>query len=97
MSNKPAIPVRSQPEHNFDRKQAGMYYLNNMRVLLQERALFVPLARQGNTLSSKDVARAKPHQSGIHPDQQHTSGKTVSDLFEPIKTWDTIRNEKSGS
>jgi hypothetical protein len=73
-----------------------MYYLNNMRVLLQERALFVPLASQGNTLSSKDVARAKPHPSGIHPDQQHTSGKTVSDLFEPIETWDNKATKRVG-
>ena len=73
-----------------------MYYLNNIRVLLQERALFVPLASQDSTLSSKDAARAKPHQSGIHPVQQQPSGKTVSDLFEPIETWDNKETKRVG-
>jgi hypothetical protein len=73
-----------------------MYYLNNMRVLWQARALFVPLACQGSTLSSKDAARAKPHQSGIHPDQQQPSGKTVSDLFEPLETWDNTATKRVG-
>jgi hypothetical protein len=73
-----------------------MYYLNNMRVLLQERALFVPLASQGSALSNKDAARAKPHQSGIHPDQQHTSGKTVSALLEPVETWDNKETKRVG-
>ena len=69
MSGKSAIPVRSQPEHKCDRKQASMYNLNNMLVPLQERALFAPLASQGGTLSRKDADLAKPDQSGIHPDQ----------------------------
>jgi hypothetical protein len=37
---------------------------------------------------ASDTDRAKPNQSGIHPDQQQTSAKTVSDMFAPIETWD---------
>ncbi len=57
-------------DHNFDKKQADMYNLNDMPVPLQERGLFAPLASQGSTLSRKDADRAKPNQPGIHPDQQ---------------------------
>jgi hypothetical protein len=96
MSNKPAIPVRSQPEHNFDRKQAGMYNFNDMPGPLQERGLCAPLASQGSTLSRKDADRAKSNQSGIHPDQLHTSAKTVSDFFEPIETWDDKETKRVG-
>ena len=88
MSGKPAIPVRSQLEHNFDRKQTGMYNLNDMPVPSQARGLLAPLASQGNALSRKDADPTKPNQLGIHPDQQQTSAKTVSDMFAPIKTWD---------
>src|SRR5438093_9870374 len=96
MYAKPAIPLRSQPEHNFDKKQAGMYNLNDMPGSLQERGLFAPLASQGSTLSRKDADRAKPNQSGIHPDQQQTSAKTVSDIFEPIETWDDKETKRVG-
>jgi hypothetical protein len=96
MSGKPAIPVRSHPEHNFDQKQAGMYKLNDMSGPLQERGLCAPRVSQGSTLSRKDAARAKPHQSGIHPDQQHTSAKTVSDMFEPLETWDDKATKRVG-
>ncbi len=96
MSSQPAILVRSQPEHNFDKKQAGMYNLNDMPGPLQERGLFAPLASQGSTLSRKDADRAKPNQAGIHPDQQQTSVKTVSDMFEPIETWDDKETKRVG-
>lgn len=88
--------MRSQPERNLDKKQAGMYNLNDMSGPLQERGLFVPLVSLGSTLSRRDAARAKPHQSGIHPDQQQTSGKTVSDMFEPIETWDDKATKRVG-
>jgi hypothetical protein len=90
------ISVRSQPEHNLDKKQAGMYNLNDMPGLVQERGLCAPLASQGSTLSSKDADRAKPNQSGIHPDQLHTSAQTVSDLFETIETWDEKETKRVG-
>ncbi|SRR5438132_7676366 len=96
MSSQPAILVRSQPEHNFDKKQAGMYNLNAMPGPLQERGLCTPLASQGGTLSRKDADRAKPNQSGIHADQQQTSAKTVSDMFEPIETWDEKETKRVG-
>jgi hypothetical protein len=96
MSSQPAIPVRSQPEHNFDKKQAGMYNLNDMPGSLQERGLFAPLASQGSTLSRKDADRAKLNRSGIHPDQQQTSAKTFSDMFEPIETWDDKETKRVG-
>jgi hypothetical protein len=73
-----------------------MYNLNNMLVPLQERALFAPLASQGSTLSRNDAGLAKPEQSGIHPDQQQTSGKTVSDIFEPLETWDEKETKRVG-
>jgi hypothetical protein len=73
-----------------------MYNLNNMLVPLQERALCAPLASQGGTLSRKDADLAKPDQSGIHPDQQPTSGKTVSDIFEPLETWDEKETKRVG-
>jgi hypothetical protein len=73
-----------------------MYNLNDMPGPLQERGLFVPLASQGSTLSRRDAAQAKPHQSGIHPDQQQTSGKTVSDIFDPIETWDEKETKRVG-
>jgi hypothetical protein len=85
-----------QPEHNFDKKQAGMYNLNDMPGPLQERGVFAPLASQGSTLSSKDADRAKPNQSGIHPDQQQTSAKTVSDMFDPLETWDDKETKRVG-
>jgi hypothetical protein len=96
MSSQPAIAVRSQPEHNFDRKQAGMDKLNDRPGPLQERGLCAPLASQGSTLSRKDADRAKPNQSGIHPDQPQISAKTVSDMFEPIKTWDDKATKRVG-
>jgi hypothetical protein len=73
-----------------------MYNLNDMRVPLQGRGLFAPLTSQGSTLSRKDADRAKPHQSGIHLDQQQTSAKTVSDMFEPIETWDDKETKRVG-
>jgi hypothetical protein len=88
--------VRSQPEHNLDKKQAGMYNLNDMPGLVRERGLCAPLASQGSTLSSKDAERAKPNQSAIHPEQQQTSAKTVSDLFDPIETWDDKATKRVG-
>src|SRR6266567_1780861 len=63
---------------------------------LQERGLCAPLASQGSTLSRKDAYRAKPNQAGIHPDQQKTSVKTVSDLFAPIETWDDKETKRVG-
>jgi hypothetical protein len=96
MSSQPAIPVRSQPEHKFEKKQAGMYNLNDMPGPLQARGLLAPLASQGSTLSRKDADRAKPNQSGIHPDQQQTSAKTVSDMFAPIETWDEKETKRVG-
>jgi hypothetical protein len=96
MSGQPAIPVRSQPEHTFDKKQAGMYNLNDMPGPLQARALCAPLASQGSTLSSKEADRAKPNQSGVHPDQQQPSAKTVSDMFAPIETWDEKETKRVG-
>jgi hypothetical protein len=96
MSGKPAIPVRSQSERNFDKKKAGMYNLNAMPGPLQERGLCAPHASQDSTLSRKDADRAKPNQSGIHPDQQQTSAKTVSDMFDPIKTWDDKETKRVG-
>jgi hypothetical protein len=96
MSSQPAIPVRSQPEHNFNRKQAGMDNLNDMPGPLLESGLCAPLASQGSTLSRKDADRAKPNQSGIPPDQQQISAKTVSDVFEPIKTWDDKATKRVG-
>jgi hypothetical protein len=90
------MPVRSQPEHNFDKKQAGMYNLNDMPGPLQERALCAPLASQDSTLSRNDADRAKPHQSGIHPDRQQTSAKTVSAIFAPIETWDEKETKRVG-
>jgi hypothetical protein len=96
MSGKPAIPVRSQPEHKFEKKQAGMYNLNDMPGPLQARGLLAPLASQGSTLSRKDADRATPNQSGRHPDQQQTSAKTVSDMFAPIATWDDKETKRVG-
>ncbi len=96
MSSKLAIPVRSQPEHNFDQKQVGMYKLNDMPGPLQERGLCAPLSSQGSTLSRKDADRAKPNQSGIHPDQLQPSAKIVSDFFEPIETWDDKETKRVG-
>jgi hypothetical protein len=88
--------VRSQPEHTFDKKQAGMYNLNDMPGPLQARGLCAPLASQGSTLSSKDADRAKPNQSGVHPDQQQPSAKTVSDMFAPIETWEEKETKRVG-
>jgi hypothetical protein len=96
MSGQPAIPVRSQPEHTFDRKQAGMYNLNAMPGPLQARGLCAPLASQGSMLSSKDADRAKPNQSAIHPDQQQPSAKTVSAMFAPIETWEEKETKRVG-
>ena len=73
-----------------------MYNLNAMPGPLQERGLRTPLASQGGTLSRKDADRAKPNQSGIHADQQQTSAKTVSDMFEPIETWDEKETKRVG-
>ena len=73
-----------------------MYKLNDMPGPLQERGLCAPLASQGSTLSRNDADRAKPNQSGIHPDQQQTSAKTVSDLFAPIETWDEKETKRVG-
>jgi hypothetical protein len=73
-----------------------MYNLSNMREPLQGRALCVPLASQDSTLSRNDADRAKPHQSGIHPDQQQTSAKTVSAIFAPIETWDEKETKRVG-
>ncbi len=64
-------------------------------VLAVERS-YPALASQGSTLSSKDADRAKPNRSGIHPDQQQTSAKTVSDMFEPIVTWDDKETKRVG-
>ena len=73
-----------------------MYNLNDMPGPLQARALCAPLASQGSALSSKDAHRAKPNQSGIHPDQQQPSAKTVSDMFAPIETWDEKETKRVG-
>ena len=73
-----------------------MYNLNDMSGPLQARGLCAPLASQGSTLSRKDADRAKPNQSGIHSDQQQTSAKTVSDMFEPIETWDDKETKRVG-
>jgi hypothetical protein len=73
-----------------------MYKLNDMPGPLQERGLCAPLVSQGSTLSRKDADRAKPHQSGIHPDQPQTSAKTISDLFDPIETWDDKETKSVG-
>lgn len=73
-----------------------MYNLSDMRGPLQERALCAPLASQGSTLSRNDADRAKPHQPGIHPDQQQTSAKTVSAMFERIETWDEKETKRVG-
>ena len=73
-----------------------MYNLNDMPGPLQERGLLAPLTSQGSTLSRKDADRAKPNQSGIHADQQQTSAKTVSDMFEPIETWDEKETKRVG-
>jgi hypothetical protein len=63
-----------------------MYNLNDIPGPLQARGLFAPLASQGSTLSRKDSDQAKPNQSGIHPDQQQTSVKTVSAMFDGTPT-----------
>ena len=73
-----------------------MYNLNDMPGPLQERGLCAPLVSQGSTLSRTDADRAKPHQSGIHPDRQQTSAKTVSAMFEPIETWDDEETKRVG-
>ena len=73
-----------------------MYNLNDIPGPLQERGLFAPLVSQGSTLSRTDADRAKPHQSGIHPDRQQTSAKTVSALFAPIETWDEKETQRVG-
>ena len=73
-----------------------MYDLNDMAGPLQARGLCAPLASQGSTLSRKGADRAKPNQAGIHPDQQQTSVKTVSDMFEPIETWDDKETKRVG-
>ncbi len=73
-----------------------MYNFNEMPGPLQERGILASLASQGSTLSRKDADRAKPNQSGIHPDQQQTSAKTVSDMFEPIETWDDKATKRVG-
>jgi hypothetical protein len=96
MSSNPAIPVKSQPEHNFDRKHAGMYKLNNTPGPLQERGLCAPLASQGSTFSRKDADRAQPSQAGIYPAQPPTSAKTVYALFELIETWDEKATKRVG-
>jgi hypothetical protein len=77
-------------------KLAGMYNLNDMPGPLQARGLCAPRASQGSTLSRKDAHRAKPNQAGIHPDQQQTSAKTVSDMFAPIETWDDKETKRVG-
>lgn len=73
-----------------------MYKLNDMPGPLQERGLCAPLASQGSILSRKDADRAQPNQSGIYPDQLQTSAKTVSDLFDPIETWDDKEAKRVG-
>ena len=73
-----------------------MYNLNDMPGPLQARALCAPLASQGSTLTRKDAERAKPNQSAIHPDQQQTSAKTVSGMFEPIEIWDEKETKRVG-
>ena len=73
-----------------------MYNLNDMPVPSQARGLLAPLASQGNALSRKDADPTKPNQLGIHPDQQQTSAKTVSDMFAPIKTWDDKEMKRVG-
>ena len=73
-----------------------MYNLNDRQVPVQERVLVAPLASQGSTLSRKDADRAKPNQSARHPNQQQTSVRTVSDMFEPIETWDEKETKRVG-
>lgn len=73
-----------------------MCNLNDMPGPLEERGLCAPHTSQGSTLPRKDADRAKPNQSEIHPDQLQTSAKTVSDLFEPIETWDDKETKRVG-
>ena len=73
-----------------------MYKLNDMPAALQERGLCAPLASQSSTLSRKDADRAQASRSGIYPDELHTSAKTVSDLFEPMETWDEKETKSVG-
>ena len=73
-----------------------MYSLNDMPGPLQARGLYAPLASQGGTFSRKETHRAKPNQSGKHPDQQQASAKTVSDMFAPIETWDEKETKRVG-
>lgn len=73
-----------------------MYNLNDRQVPVQERVLVTPLASQSSPLSRKDADRAKPNQSARHPDQQQTSVRTVSDMFEPIETWDEKETKRVG-
>lgn len=73
-----------------------MYYLNQRRVFVRERALRMLLAHPDNTLPSKDAAQAKPHQPERYPDQQLTSGKTINEMFEPIASWGNTETRRVG-
>jgi hypothetical protein len=90
------MPMRSQSEHNGDKKQAAMYQLNTLPEPLHARGLCAPRASQGTPLSRKEAHRAKPNQAGSPPDQHQTSAKTVSDLFAPIETWDEKETKRVG-
>lgn len=73
-----------------------MYYLNHRRAFVRERALRMLLARQVNTLSSKDAAQTKLHQPERHPDQQPTSEKNLNEMFEPIASWGNTETKRVG-
>jgi len=81
------IPVLLYGEHAWEHPKgaSSTWSANkNMRVIISGNAGVQPEAVSGTNYAV------------CYLDQQQTSGKTVSDMFEPIKTWDDKETKRVG-